>query len=453
VKFLSVCSGIEAASVAWGPLGWQAVAVSEIDAFPSAVLAHRYPDVPNWGDMTRYQEWPDANVDVFVGGTPCQSFSVAGLRKGLADPRGNLTLTYLAIAERYCPRWLVWENVPGVLSSGGGRDFGAFLGGLVELGYGWAYRVLDAQFFGVAQRRRRVFVVASARGWAAAAAVLFELSCLRGDSAPRREAGEGASERAARSLAIRGRDGIASAELGDDKANAILTPSGGRAGIGVGAILEGPAYALRGDSAPRREAGVGIAPTLAARTRGGGGLGTDTELDGGLIVEPIPFDETQITSPANRLTATPGAPSHTLARGARPPSIAFNSRQNPVHNEELSGALDTNSTQAVTQGVTVRRLTPRECERLQGFPDDWTAIPWRKGSGPGPSFESLLELRGKQLREPTTCYCPDSPRYKAIGNSMAVPVIRWIGERITAVEDMLREINRTAPESGEGGAP
>jgi DNA (cytosine-5)-methyltransferase 1 len=188
LRFGSVCSGIEAASCAWHPLGWQTSFVSEIEPFPSAVLAHHYPTVPNLGDMTKFKDWPDAAIDVLVGGTPCQSFSVAGLRKGLADPRGNLMLTYLAIAERFAPRWLVWENVPGVLSSNGGRDFGTLLGGLAELGYGFAYRVLDAQYFGVAQRRRRVFVVGHFGDWRRAAAVLFERESLLGHPAPRREA-------------------------------------------------------------------------------------------------------------------------------------------------------------------------------------------------------------------------------------------------------------------------
>jgi DNA (cytosine-5)-methyltransferase 1 len=190
VRYLSVCSGIEAATVAWHELGWEPVAYSEIESFPSSLLSFHYPHVPNWGDMTKFQEWPDADVDVLVGGTPCQSFSVAGLRRGLADPRGNLMLTFLAIALKYRPQWILWENVPGVLSSNGGRDFGTFLGGLGECGYGFAYRVLDAQYFGVAQRRRRVFVVGSARGWAAAAAVLFERESLRGGPAPSRGAGE-----------------------------------------------------------------------------------------------------------------------------------------------------------------------------------------------------------------------------------------------------------------------
>lgn len=190
MKFGSVCSGIEAASVAWNPLGWRAEFVSEIDRFPCEVLEHHHGSVPNRGDMTKFKEWPDATIDVLVGGTPCQSFSVAGLRKGLDDPRGNLMLTYLAIAARYRPEWLVWENVPGVLSSGEGRDFGSLLGGLGELGYGFAYRILDAQYFGLAQRRQRVFVVGCLGGWRRAAAVLFERASLRGDSAPSRETGQ-----------------------------------------------------------------------------------------------------------------------------------------------------------------------------------------------------------------------------------------------------------------------
>jgi len=185
----SVCSGVEAATVAWEPLGWKAAWYSEIEPFPSAVLAEHY-DTPNLGDMTKFKEWPDANINVLVGGTPCQSFSVAGLRKGLTDPRGNLMLTFGAIAGRYRPLWLVWENVPGVLSSNGGKDFGTFLGMLAELGYGFAYRVLDAQFFGVPQRRRRVFVVGYLGDWRPAAAVLFECHSLQGHSAPSREKGQ-----------------------------------------------------------------------------------------------------------------------------------------------------------------------------------------------------------------------------------------------------------------------
>ncbi len=197
VRYLSVCSGIEAASVAWEPLGWEPAAFAEVEKFPSAVLAHHWPQVPNLGDMTRHESWNLGAIDLLVGGTPCQSFSVAGLRKGLHDPRGGLMLTFLEIAQRQRPRWIVWENVPGVLSSHGGRDFGAFLGALGALGYGWAYRVLDAQWFGVAQRRRRVFVVGCLGDGAAAATVLFESESVQRNPAPSREKGQGVAADAA----------------------------------------------------------------------------------------------------------------------------------------------------------------------------------------------------------------------------------------------------------------
>jgi DNA (cytosine-5)-methyltransferase 1 len=202
MKYGSVCSGIEAATQAWEPLGWTPAFFSEIEKFPSAVLAHHYGSnmpgephstngVPNYGDMTNFKEWPDHGqngqnaIDILVGGTPCQTFSVAGLRQGLNDPRGNLMLTFGAMAKKYQPKWIVWENVPGVLSSNKGKDFGAFLQLLGECGYGFAYRVLDAQYtrvdgFGraVPQRRRRVFVVGCLGDWRSAAAVLFEPESL-----------------------------------------------------------------------------------------------------------------------------------------------------------------------------------------------------------------------------------------------------------------------------------
>ena len=216
MRYLSVCSGIEAATVAWHPLGWQAAAYSEIEAFPRAVLTHHYPKVPLHGDFTTIKGNEYGAVDLLVGGTPCQSFSVAGLRKGLDDPRGNLMLEYGALAKRLGAKWLVWENVPGVLSSNKGRDFASFLGMLAELGYGFAYRVLDAQHFGVPQRRRRVFVVACLGDWRAAAAVLFER------------------------------------------------------------------HSLSGYPAPSRESGQNVTGTISSRTTGGGGLGTDFDLAGGL---------------------------------------------------------------------------------------------------------------------------------------------------------------------------
>ncbi|WP_415922938.1 DNA cytosine methyltransferase [Stutzerimonas kunmingensis] len=369
-----MCSGIEAASCAWHPLGWRAAFVSEIEPFPSAVLAHHYPDAPNRGDMTRFQEWPDAAIDVLVGGTPCQSFSVAGLRKGLADPRGNLALVYLALADRYRPEWLVWENVPGVLSSNGGRDFGAFLGGLGELGYGFAYRVLDAQYFGVAQRRRRVFVVANARSWRRAAAVLFERHSLSGHPAPRREAREGVATRAGGGAAERGWPAEVAATL-----NAAFGDKQGledqHALSGTSLFVSGDAYSVR--TANTSSNGWGVQREVTHTLDQAQGLA-------------VAFDTTQITSAANYSSPKPGDPCHPLAAGAHAPAIA--------------------------SSMSVRRLTPRECERLQGFPDDYTLIPWRNRAADE---------------------CPDGPRYKALGNSMAVPVMAWIGRRIAQVAAQL----------------
>src|ERR1700722_5201367 len=201
----SVCSGIEAASVAWTPLGWRCAFMSEIEAFPRAVLTHHYPETPLHGDFTTIRKGEYDPIDVLVGGTPCQSFSVAGLRGGMADERGNLALEYLRLAERLRPRWIVWENVPGVLSSGGGRDFGSIVGSLAELGYGCAWRVLDAQFLGVPQRRRRVFVVGHFGDWRRAAAVLLEREGLCRDTPARRKTGEGFTHDLAPSLTCSGR--------------------------------------------------------------------------------------------------------------------------------------------------------------------------------------------------------------------------------------------------------
>jgi DNA (cytosine-5)-methyltransferase 1 len=195
LRYASVCSGIEAVTVACHPLRWRPTFFAEIDPFACALLAHYYPSVPNLGDVRQFRRWPDASIDLLFAGTPCQSFSVAGHRAGLADPRGNLALTFLGIARRYRPRWVLWENVPGVLSCAKGQDFATFLARLGQLGYGWAYRVLDAQYFGVPQRRRRVFVVGHLGNWGAAAAVLFERESVSGHSSPSREARQGATPR------------------------------------------------------------------------------------------------------------------------------------------------------------------------------------------------------------------------------------------------------------------
>ena len=312
MRYISLFSGIEAATVAWEPLGWEPVCFSEIDPFPSAVLAHRFPNVPNYGDITKI-DWSEilerhGAVDLVVGGSPCQSFSIAGGRESL-DGESALCFEYYRCLHDVRPRWFVWENVPGVFST---RDnaFGQFLGKLEELGYGMAWRTLDAQFFGVAQRRRRVYLVGHIGGDVGrAAAVLFERDSLRGNTASSREKRQ----------------------------------------------------ALAGDAAERAGDGYICIATAAANAE--------------------------------------------YAEGFAPALLAIN--EHPI---------------ICISGSSIRRLTPRECERLQGFPDDWTRIPYR----------------GKPAER-----CPDGARYKACGNSMAVPVMRWIGERIEFVEDVMREMEES----------
>lgn len=326
MRFATVCSGIEAPSVAWAPLGWRPEFFAEVAEFPSAVLAARHPGIPNYGDLNNWRGWPDHDVDLLAGGTPCQSFSIIGLRGGLDDERGVLALEYLRLADRLRPRWLLWENVAGALSSNGGRDFGSLLGGLAQLGYGFAWRVLDAQFVrvdgfrnAVPQRRRRVFIVGHLGDWRSAAAVLFERASLSGDGAPRRSEAEASPES--------------------------IPPSPG---------------------APRRLVAFGgangsgpIDVATACRAKGGSGH----------------FD--------------------------------FESETFLVEHGE---------------GVErVRRLMPVECERLQGFPDGYTDIPFRGAMSP-----------------------PDGPRYRAIGNSMAVNVMRWIGRRIEAMDRVAGAIQEAA---------
>ncbi|VVE52065.1 Modification methylase BanI [Pandoraea morbifera] len=404
LRYLSVCSGIEAATCAWHGLGWKPWAFSEIERFPAAVLAHHYPDVPNLGDMTKFKDWPDATIDLLVGGTPCQSFSVAGLRKGLADPRGNLMLTYLAIARRYAPRWLVWENVPGVLSSNKGRDFGTFLGGLAELGYGFAYRVLDAQYVrveshsrAVPQRRRRVFVVGYLGDWRRPAAVLFERESMLGHPAPRREAGQ----RVAGTLTRSSLDG--SGAGGGDGRDAFMIPTIARALTTSNQRIDAEtetetllvAHSLRAEGFDASEDGTGRGTPIVA----------------------VPFDTTQITSPSNHSHPKPGDPCHPLTASAHAPAIVADTLTSHWHRGNgASAGNNPGLVNPVFHGTAVRRLTPRECERLQGFPDDYTLLPGRKA--------------------------PDGPRYKALGNSMAVNVMRWIGERIQSVENL--EIEKAA---------
>jgi DNA (cytosine-5)-methyltransferase 1 len=385
MKYGSVCSGIEAASVAWHDLGWEPQWFSEIEQFPSEVLKYRFPYVPNLGDITTINQNPIANerpIDLLVGGTPCQSFSVAGLRKGLADPRGNLMLTFLSIADKFRPKWVVWENVPGVLSSNGGRDFGTFLGALGELGYGFAYRVLDAQHFGVAQRRRRVFVVGYLGDWRVAAAVLFERESLQGNTKPSRKKREEAASDVEGSVGEAGQVVIDRAAFNQGE-NARFEPR-----IEIEETMS--ALVARGPHAVAQPIAIqDIRPIEKAQNgRGWNDDGTSYTID---------------------TKATQGV--------AQPIGVDFyNQCITGDTFQTVSTRINASTTGGVMHSMAIRRLTPKECERLQGFPDDWTKIPYRN----------------KEADQ-----CPDGPRYKACGNSMAVPVMRWIGERINLIESML----------------
>lgn len=457
MRYLSLFDGIGAVHAAWQSLGWTCVATAEIDAFPAAVVEHHH-GFPNLGDVTQITDAQIAAlgpIDLVVGGSPCQDLSVAGKRKGMAGARSGLFYDQLRIfhaARTHCgARLLLWENVPGAFSTHAGRDFACVVGAMagceiVAPADGWRsegvavganglveWCVLDAQWFGVAQRRRRVFAVLDVGAWADRAPILLEPESLRGDSAPRRETWEGvAGSIAARTrgggglgtdfecdgglipstgdlshclnaggmgrqdyetktlvthslradgfdasedgtgrgtplvpvdvmtLAIRGRGDSHDLEVRQDgTANAILTPNGGRGGIGVGAIAFDPQ-------------GAGKQSSLGASEHGTGALGTTKTP--AVAFAQNQRDEVRTMDVAGALAGEPGMKQQTYAH----------------------------------VGMQVRRLTPRECERLQGFPDDYTAI----------------QVRGKPAA--------DGPRYKALGNSMAVPVMRWIGERIAA---------------------
>jgi DNA (cytosine-5)-methyltransferase 1 len=414
VRFGSVCSGIEAASVAWLPLGWTCAFMSEIDAFPRAVLKHHYPDTPLHGDFTTIQAADYGPIDVLVGGTPCQSFSVAGLRGGMRDERGNLALEYLRLVDRLRPRWVVWENVPGVLSSGGGRDFGAFLGGLGECGYGWSYRVLDAQYFGLAQRRKRVFVVGCAGDWRGPAQVLAIPEGLRGHPAPRRTAGEGTPHSVAASLT-----GNGDAHSGfKDEYGLIANPLGAKRDGGWRGDLDNDTFVTshevsqpllaKGNSSHRLDAESYVARSLNAR---------QGRYDG--------ESETFVTHALDAHSAGTATEDGT-GRGT-PLVAAFNWQSGGdcrgLDPQPVAQALTKQQTPAIT-GSAVRRLTPVECARLQGFPDDYLDV----------------SFRGKPAA--------DGNKYRALGNSMAVPVMAWIGRRIEEVSELAPTVPRRRSRNG-----
>ena len=386
LRYVSVCSGIEAATVAWHPLGWVPLMFAEIAKFPSRVLTHHYPQVPNAGDFTTIRDVP--GVDLLVGGTPCQSFSLAGLRGGLADDRGNLALEFMRLADRLRPRWLLWENVPGVLSSGGGRDFGSILGALAELGYGFAYRVLDAQFFGVPQRRRRVFVVGHLGNWRRAAAVLSERTSMSRDT-PSRKA----------------------------KRNQVAGTLGAGASGGFGGDLDRCGAFLP----------VGVAGEILHTLRA---EGFDASEDGtGRGTPVIAFHATQdpISGPLAPALGANGA------NGVYVPPVSY---ALTCHAAKMGDP--TTEKRSCPSSGRVRKLTPRECERLQGFPDDYTLVDWPARASKAKFEEDVLKyfLRtGCSISEAeAAARHPDSARYHALGNSMAVPCMAWIGKRISQVE-------------------
>ena len=407
MRYGSVCSGIEAATMAWHGLGWEPAFFSDIEKFPVAVLQHHYPDVPVHGDFTTITEDEYGAIDLLVGGTPCQSFSVAGLRGGMDDERGNLALEFIRLAQRKRPQWLVWENVPGVLSSNGGRDFGSFLGALAEIGYGFAYRVLDAQYFGVAQRRRRVFVVGYLGDWRRAAAVLFERESLSGNPAPSREEGEKASRNSGERLAVSSGQGwwreagdvaqTLRAQESANKADTLYVPQ--PCNEVAPAVTTGPPFSRTGNERVECEA---IVPM---RTFAGN---QESPVAGTLETTCHDY------SRADSFNMAVAYPINTQL-GLRGPDTSNSSREGlGIGNEgDPAYTLQAAHSHAVASNLSVRRLTPTECERLQGFPDGFTQIPWRNKPAEN---------------------CPDGPRYKALGNSMAVPVMAWIGQRIQAVE-------------------
>ena len=470
MRYVSVFSGVEAASLAFGQLGWDPVCFCEVDEFPSAVLRKRFPGVPNLGDITKVK-WRDVErewgaADLVVGGSPCQSFSIAGNRTGL-DGESGLMWEYVRCVRELMPRWVLWENVPGALSSSNGEDFGCLLRSLDELGYGLAWRVLDAQFFGVAQRRRRVFLVGCLGDVERACQVLFEPEGLPWDTPSSREKREELAKGAgirAKAAGFKFSAGRSAGSIGygeelsptliaDYHNPAVLTPwdvqskrvyaadgvaptlqSGGGEGANIQPIVFGIAGNIENRKPENGGNGDGWCDpdengmyTLTATDRHAvavdcRNLAISEELSGTIqakpnggyslnYVNPVLMTDTQ--SGASVSEETCGALTCHSAKDAPVVAFAQNTR-NEVRLQNgdgsIAGALSANpgmkQTTYIADGYVLRRLTPLECERLQGFPDGWTDI----------------DYKGKPA--------PDTKRYKAIGNSMAVPVMKWIGERI-----------------------
>ena len=349
MKYLSICSGIESVGVAWHPLGFECLGLSEIDPFRSAVLQYHYPEVKNYGDFTKIERSDlSSTPDILVGGTPCATFSIAGLRKGMGEDRGNLALEFILLAKRLNPKWVLWENVPGILSSNEGKDLGTFLGALAECGYGFAYRVLDTQYIrtqrfprAIPQRRRRVFVIGCLGDWKNPAKVLFDQETMSGNPKPSREKTSGHSEdfKGAHRELYRRFDRLGSYTGSEDATGSMS--AGGRFSPEESSIL--------------------------------------------CVESPIALQT-----------------SHTKSNGSG------------IKEDGAMFSLTANDRHSVLDQSLIRRLTVKECERLQGFPDNYTQIPYM----------------GKQKED-----APISKRYEACGRAMSINVMEWLGQRIQMVHN------------------
>ena len=534
LRLISLFAGIEGFGLGFQQAGCEVVAQVEIDGFCGSLLTKHHPEVPRFGDIRGVKGSDLPPADIVAGGVPCQDFSVAGRRAGLAGARSGLFFEFARLVTERRPRWLVFENVPGLLSSPpghGGEDFATVLGELtgfypgVPAGgwrnsgicvgprYGVAWRVLDAEYFGLAQRRERVFIVGHSGGVARAVQVLFEPESCDGDSPPSREKGTQVAALAANGVGTCGADDnqaqaghlIAVSEVahtltarhnsGEDGSGRGI-PLIAYQDLGGKVYLADHAHTLRANANRNYQLVTGTAPSaslpMSSRIATGDVMPTLTRGGSEGPLALVVFDPTQITSPGNYSSPKPGGPCHPLAAGAEPPMVisvgkgsgptyadglaapitgrhadpgcvavlpisevgkrcgsraderdglgvgdegdpmftlqagaqhgvmAFTERtradgRNVECQEDLAYAL-TNpgdggrpSSRCIAGESFVRRLTPRECERLQGFPDDYT----------------LLDENTK-----------DSPRYRALGNAVAVPVVKWIAERLVRVDSL-----------------
>ena len=446
LTYLGLCEGISTATVAWKDL-MKPVGFAEIDEFPSAVLKHHYPNVPNFGDITKYKEWKlETDPDLIIGGTPCQSFSVAGLRGGLQDSRGNLTLTFVNILNRFRPKWFIWENVPGVFSSNKGRDFHSFTEGLQAIGYSIGWRVLDAQYFGLAQRRKRVFVVGNNTGdIRGIAEVLFEREGLLRDLAQSRQKGKNATRKTGKSITTNDqrKKGVSAfdmqriSEYGNGEKSSTLKRRDYKDHTDL-VVDTVTAFAVR--TANTNANGHGISENKTHTLDGANGQAISFSAH---MSEPMVHKDKSGTLQAKNPTAVVYEAHAQDARYREQevsPTIqarhcnmtntplVYQSNQTDARVKDMGNTCQTviarwgtgGNNQPLVQQSVIRRLTPVECERLQGFPDNYTQIPWK----------------GKVKED-----CPDSHRYKALGNAMAVPVIQFLGKNIVDYEQS-RKVNK-----------